>query len=58
MESSLQRTPWEQIFLATFAAIRSPLSEVKNVLVTPVGAKIFVLSMEVIFKCPSFGWFV
>ena len=29
-----------------------PLSEGKNVLVTPVGTKIFVLNMEVFLLCP------
>ena len=29
-----------------------PLSEVKNVLVTPVGTKIFVLIMKVFLLCP------
>ena len=45
----LQRTLWDQKFLATFCYNNrgSPLSEVQNVFVTLVGTKIFVLTMEV-----------
>ena len=35
-----------------------PLSEVNNVLVTPVRTKIFVLVMAVILLCPLIGGFV
>ena len=43
--TSLKWTLWDQTFLATFRGF--PLSEVKNVLVTPVGTKIFVLIISI-----------
>ena len=51
-------TLWDQIVLAIFCcniARGFPLSEVKNVLVTPVGTKIIVLIMEV-FSIVSLIW--
>ena len=46
----LLRTLWDQIFLVTFCCkCRGFFSKVKNVLVTPVGNKIFVLIMEVFY---------